>query len=309
MAPFWSGRLGGAEVVLNAGEVLYVPPYHFHEVCTVGTRSAPEARTVGTLPPQRVDLDRRGGDLGDLGEQGDELEENISLSIFFDDEDSTEAEAEAETGAEAGAKACPEPCARWLAVSRNVELAISELLQAKLHEADEVAISELHAEADAETESTTAEACGVSGGVPRRKRPRPTPEAPGATASDAGIAAAPPAPVPVPTPTPLGRRLPLAVSTCCARLVQAAEALHERSGCGCGLPRPRPLLRTAKVAAWKRGEEPRLQRPEDACSAAAAAAELEGAMFPPLLRFLSSPCSLAVFIRQLPSLDCAELTT
>ena len=31
--------LGGAEVVLGAGEVLYVPPYYFHEVCTVGTRS------------------------------------------------------------------------------------------------------------------------------------------------------------------------------------------------------------------------------------------------------------------------------
>ena len=25
--------LGGAEVVLGAGEVLYVPPYYFHEVC------------------------------------------------------------------------------------------------------------------------------------------------------------------------------------------------------------------------------------------------------------------------------------
>ena len=302
--PLWSGRLGGAEVVLGAGEVLYVPPYYFHEVCTVGTRSAPEACTVGTPPPQRVDLDRRGGD---LGEQGDELEENISLSIFFDDEDSTEeaGEAEAETGAEAGAKACPEPCARWLAVGRNVELAISELLQAKLHEADETAISELHAEADAETESTAAEACGGSGGVPRRKRPRPTPEAPGATA---GVAAGPTAPLPVPTPIPLGRRLPLAMSACCARLVQAAEARHGRSGCDCGLPRPQPLLRTAKVTAWERREEPRLQRPEDARSAAAAAAELEGAMFPPLLRFLSSPCSLAVFIRQLPSLDCAELT-
>ena len=36
-------------------------------------------------------------------------------------------------------------------------------------------------------------------------------------------------------------------------------------------------------------------------------AELEAAMFPPLLRFLPSPCSLAVFMRQLPSLDCAEL--
>jgi len=301
---FWSGRLGGAEVLLGAGEVLYVPPYYFHEVCTVGTRSAPDARAVGTLPPQRVGLDRRGGDLGERGD--DELEENISLSIFLDDEDSTgaAAEAEAEAGAEVGAKACPEPCARWLAVGRNVELAISELLQAKLHEADEIAISKLHADADAEPESSAAEVCGGSGGVPRWKRPRPTPEAPGATVS-AGIAAAPPAPVP---PTPLGRRLPLAVSTCCARLVQAAEALHEQSGCGCGLPRPRPLLRTVKVAARERGEEYRLQRPEDACSAAAAAAELEGAMFAPLLRFLSSPCSLAVFIRQLPSLDCAELT-
>jgi hypothetical protein len=188
-----------------------------------------------------------------------------------------------------------------------VELAIFELLQAKLHEADaELALSELHGEADAVPESSAAEACGGRGGhggVPRRKRPRPTPEAPGATAR---IAVA--APVSVPAPAPLGRRLPLAVSTCCARLVRAAEALHERSGCGCGLPRARPLLRTAKVAAWERGgEEARLQRPEDAGSAAAAAAELEGAMFPPLLRFLSSPCSLAVFMRQLPSLDCAEL--
>ena len=108
-----------------------------------------------------------------------------------------------------------------------------------------------------------------------------------------------------------GGRLPRAIGLTCVLLLRAATRALAEGGCGCGPPPPPPPSRgwACPVEAAERAAEAEANA-EVLRAAAEAAAALERQAFPHLLRLLGgSHSALVLFLRQLPSLSCAELLT